>query len=103
MQTLVFNVDKQTDINLLTSLAERIGVHPLEMWYSEAIRILSDKKLRIEISIILYQNEKISLGKASELCGLHRIEFQKILAERKIPINYGIEELEKDLKNLAQL
>jgi predicted HTH domain antitoxin len=60
--------------------------------------------IRLDVAISLYQREKVSLGKAAEIAGLNRWEFQKILAGRKIPtINYTAEDLEKELKALRCL
>ena len=59
-----------------------------------------------EVAILLYQKGKLSLGKASKLAKLGRIEFQLLLASRQIPINYGIDDFEADmdtLRNLGQL
>lgn len=45
---------------------------------------LSERELLLEIVIMLFQRDKISLGKASELLGIHRMQFQKLLADRGI-------------------
>lgn len=45
----------------------------------------------------------MTLGQASELAGQHQIEFQRELAKRDIPIHYGMEELEQDLRTLELL
>jgi predicted HTH domain antitoxin len=56
-----------------------------------------------EIAILLYQKGKLSLGKASKLARMGRIQFQLILASRQIPINYGIEDFEADLNTLRNM
>ncbi len=56
-----------------------------------------------EIAILLYEKGKLSLGKASKLARMGRIQFQLLLASRQIPINYGIEDFETDLKTLHQM
>lgn len=56
-----------------------------------------------EIAVSLYQKGKLSLGKASQLAGMGRIQFQMLLASRQIPINYGIEDFEADLNTLRRL
>ena len=56
-----------------------------------------------EIAILLYEKGKLSLGKASKLARMGRIQFQLLLASRQIPINYGPEDLESDLKTLHQM
>lgn len=61
---------------------------------------LSEKELLREIVIMLFQQEKISLGKASELLGIHRMQFQKILADRNICVHYDVFEFQEDIKTL---
>ena len=56
-----------------------------------------------EIAVLLYQKQKLSLGKASKLARMGRIQFQMLLASRQIPINYGIEDFEADLTTLRKL
>ena len=56
-----------------------------------------------EIAILLYEKGKLSLGKASKLARMGRIQFQLLLASRQIPINYGLEDFEADLKTLRQM
>jgi len=65
---------------------------------------LTVEDIRLDVAISLYQREKVSLGKAAEIAGMNRWEFQKELAERKIPtINYSVEDLERELKALSSL
>lgn len=56
-----------------------------------------------EIAILLYEKRKLSLGKASKLARMGRIQFQLLLASRQIPINYGIEDFEADLQTLRKM
>ncbi len=58
------------------------------------------EEIMLRIAIMLFQEEKLTLGQASELAGLHQIQFQRELANRKIPIHYGEKEFENDVKNL---
>jgi predicted HTH domain antitoxin len=51
---------------------------------------------------MLFQRDKISLGKASELVGLHRMEFQKLLSDRGICVHYDVAEFQEDLKTLQE-
>ena len=103
METLVFQVNNQTDFELLTSLTERIGIKRVENSDLEVLDFFNDKKFRLELAIFLFKAEKMSLGKASEFAGLHKIEFQKHLKNRKIEIHYGVDELNEDLDNLENL
>ncbi|MCT7969082.1 UPF0175 family protein [Laspinema sp. D1] len=62
----------------------------------------SENELLLEIVLMLFQQDKISLGKASELLGLHRMQFQKLISERGICVHYDIDEFQEDLKTLKE-
>lgn len=55
---------------------------------SDAIRnlLLNNKPLRLELAIDLYRTDEVSLGRAAEITGIDRWQFQEILRERHIPI-----------------
>jgi predicted HTH domain antitoxin len=61
---------------------------------------LSERELLLEIVLMLFRQDKISLGKASELMGMHRMEFQKLLDDRGICVHYDVAEFQEDLKTL---
>ncbi len=58
------------------------------------------EEIMLRVAIMLFQEEKLTLGQAADLAGLHQIQFQQELAKRNIPIHYGEEEFESDLQNL---
>ena len=60
-------------------------------------------RLKIELAIRLYQKGVLGFGKARELAGLNKWQFQEILAKENIPLNYDLEELERDLETLRSL
>ena len=62
---------------------------------------LSERELLLEIVLMLFRQDKISLGKASELMGMHRMQFQKLLADRDICIHYDVAEFQEDLKTFS--
>lgn len=64
---------------------------------------LTEEELILEIAVALYQREILSLGKAAAFANMHRMTFQAALAERKVPINYSVEDLEDDLATLDKL
>lgn len=64
---------------------------------------LSEDELMLEIVIMLFERERISLGKASELIGMHRMQFQKLLADRGICVHYDIAEFQEDLNTLQEM
>lgn len=61
---------------------------------------ISEAELRLEIAVLLFEQEKITLGTASQFAGMNQLEFQQILGKRKISIHYGVEEFRQDLKTL---
>ncbi|MBC6434329.1 UPF0175 family protein [Nostoc sp. HG1] len=63
---------------------------------------LSEHELFMEIVLMLFRQDKISLGKASELMGMHRMQFQKLLADRGICVYYDVTEFQEDIKTLQE-
>lgn len=61
---------------------------------------LTPDELKLSFSIFLFSSERITIGQASRMAGVHQIEFQKELARRKIPIHYDETDLERDLKTI---
>jgi len=61
---------------------------------------LSESELLLEILILLFQQDKISLGKASELLEMNQIRFQRLLADRGICVHYDVVEFQEDLQHL---
>ncbi|MEB3355951.1 MAG: UPF0175 family protein [Synechococcales bacterium] len=53
-----------------------------------------------EIAIALFQQERISLGRASKIAGMDIMDFQKLLADRGICVHYDVEDLEQDVQHL---
>lgn len=64
---------------------------------------LSEREFLLEIVLMLFQQDKISLGKASELLGMHRMQFQKLLADRGLNVHYDVAEFQADLKTLQEM
>lgn len=64
---------------------------------------MTAQELMQEIAIMLFQLEKISIGKAAEVSGMDRVSFQHLLASREIPMHYDVADFEHDLKTLRQL
>ncbi len=63
---------------------------------------MSEAELLQEMAVLLFQKEKLTLGQASGLAGMNRIQFQHLLASRQIPIHYDVAELEEDLAALRK-
>ncbi len=56
-----------------------------------------EKELKIDLAVVLYQREAISLGNARKLAAMSKWEFIEELSRRKIPRHYTEKELEEDL------
>lgn len=63
---------------------------------------LTETDLRTELAIALFQQQRITLGTASQIAELHQIEFQRLIASRGISVHYDVEDLEQDLTSLRQ-
>jgi predicted HTH domain antitoxin len=63
---------------------------------------ITETELKQELALTLFQQERLTLGQASRLAGLDQLEFQALLADRQIPIHYGIEEFREDLQTLRK-
>ncbi|MBK8965715.1 MAG: UPF0175 family protein [Saprospiraceae bacterium] len=64
---------------------------------------ISKEDIRLGIALWLFQEKNIALGKCAELAGMHKIQFQKELAKRKIPLHYGEEDLQRDIQAARQI
>jgi len=53
---------------------------------------------KMDYALKLYQEGKISIGKAAEMAGVSLWEIGDILVNRRIPIQMDREELEEDLR-----
>ena len=61
---------------------------------------ITEQEFKLEIAILLYQKEILSMGKAAEFSGIPKLIFQKELAKREIPVSYDYQEFQKDLEML---
>ena len=64
---------------------------------------ITELELKRELALTLFQQERLTLARASSLAGMSQREFQRLLAERRIPIHYGVEEFKQDLETLRQM
>jgi predicted HTH domain antitoxin len=64
---------------------------------------MSEAELKLEIAILLFQQERISIGKARHLAGMNLIEFQRTIASRGICIHYDVEDFQEDIKTLREM
>jgi predicted HTH domain antitoxin len=64
---------------------------------------MTPEELRRELAIYLFQQGKLSFGKAKEMAGMTAWAFQQLLGSRSIPVHYHIEDYEQDLITLKEL
>ncbi len=64
---------------------------------------LSEAELLQELVLLLFEREKLTLGKASRLLGITQLEFQKLLASHNLYIHYNVQDLHEDVRNLKEL
>ena len=57
-----------------------------------------ENRVALELAILYYRQGLISSGKASELSGLTRLEFEKQLTEQRIERPESLEHLRQDLE-----
>jgi predicted HTH domain antitoxin len=64
---------------------------------------MSEDEFRQEVAVMLFERRKLTMGQASRLAGLPRIQFQHLLASRQIPVHYDVADFEADLETLRSL
>ncbi len=70
--------------------------------YIKATR-MTESEFLLEVAVMLFQKEKLSLGQAARLAGLAQYQFQMLLASRAIPLHYDVEEFREDMETLNRL
>jgi predicted HTH domain antitoxin len=64
---------------------------------------LTAAEARLELAVELFRQERLTLGLASEMAGLNTADLMAELGRRKLPLHYGIAELDADMKTLSRL
>ena len=76
----------------------------MELTLPESLRTrLSPKDAALHLAIGLFVTEEATLGQAAQTAGLSQADFLRELGRRRIPIHYGVEELEADLEVVEAL
>ncbi|MBZ5561475.1 MAG: UPF0175 family protein [Acidobacteriia bacterium] len=55
------------------------------------------------LALELYREDKVSLGRASELCQMAVEQFMEFAAQHNVPLHYGVDELDEDRRTLERL
>ena len=61
---------------------------------------MSELELKRELAVALFQQERLTLAQASRLAEMSQLEFQALLADRQIPVHYGVQEFREDIRGL---
>jgi len=69
---------------------------------SHAVR-MDANELKRELAVHLFEQDKLSFGKAREMAGMSVWGFMQLLKERKIAIHYDREAYEQDVETLENL
>jgi predicted HTH domain antitoxin len=64
---------------------------------------LTKSEIKVELAIHLFDQGKLSLGKARELADMDIWQFMQLLGARGITAHYDVEEYEDDLDTLKRL
>lgn len=61
------------------------------------------QELRRELAVYLFQQGRLSFGKAREMASMTAWAFQQLLGSRGVPVHYDVEDYEEDLATLKEL
>jgi predicted HTH domain antitoxin len=57
---------------------------------------MTPKDMKLELALTLFQQGKISFGKAREMADMNVWDFQLLLGSRKIPVHYDVQDYLED-------
>lgn len=64
---------------------------------------LASREVAKLLSLELFREGAVSLGRAAELCDVSQAEFMHFAAEREVPLHYTLDDLEEDRKSIESL
>lgn len=64
---------------------------------------LTQQELKVELAVHLYEQGRLSFGKARTLAAMDIWRFMQLLGSRGINVHYDIDEYEEDLATLGKL
>jgi predicted HTH domain antitoxin len=64
---------------------------------------LTPSELKVEMAVHLYEQGRLSVGKARKLADMTLWEFRQLLASRRIPPHYDETDLDEDVATLREL
>jgi len=93
------NLVKQPTIGGRMSLTVAIEI-PQEVLHAAR---MTPEEMKRELAVLLFQQGKLSFGKARELAGMTVWAFQQLLGSRGITVHYDVADYEEDLATLKAL
>ncbi len=92
-----------TDIEYILKASEKLG-YDVEGLLRDAVNLFLtvNKEFREKIAVELYKDDRISLGKASEIAGLSYEDMKELLIKNNITIRRGPESA-KELREKAKM
>lgn len=63
---------------------------------------ISPAEVRRELAVLLFEQGRLSFGKARELAEMSHWQFQQLLASRAIALHYDLDDYEQDLRTLHE-
>ncbi len=64
---------------------------------------MNKAELPQEIAVMLFQKENLTLAQFSRLAGMSRMDFQQLLASRRISVHYDVDDLHENVETLRNL
>jgi predicted HTH domain antitoxin len=64
---------------------------------------MTPEEIKQELAVLLFQQGKLSFGKAREMAGMAVWVFQHLLGSRGITVHYDVADYEEDLATLKTL
>lgn len=64
---------------------------------------MSADELRLDVAVMLFEHEKLTIGQAARLAEISQVDFQHVLAGRGIGPHYDVAELQEDIETLRHL
>jgi predicted HTH domain antitoxin len=64
---------------------------------------ISREEAALHLALGLFSEDKVTLGQAARIAGLSQPAFLQELGKRRIPVHYGMEELEQDIAAVREM
>ena len=100
LQVEIQSPDLEKEVDALIGVGLYPDSHTLIVDAVEKL-VRNKQKSRLDASVQLYQTGEVTLGRASELAGMHRFEFESVLKARGILKVVEVESVEELKEGVA--